>query len=135
MTKAHLLLDWLFDQFVYPVFAGSIGRAREGSMPPDQWCKVPPPGWWCSRDPGHEGPCAARPKRSPSGTRFYGDGGTIHDSGHIDVAVDKDGRVREVMFRCMWLPFSQVSFDELRHDGEAVPMPRTKIAGVVIRNR
>jgi hypothetical protein len=24
-------------------------------------CHRPPPGWWCSRDPGHEGPCAARP--------------------------------------------------------------------------
>ncbi len=24
-------------------------------------CTMPPPGWWCSRAPGHEGPCAARP--------------------------------------------------------------------------
>lgn len=24
-------------------------------------CKVPPPGWWCSRAEGHDGPCAARP--------------------------------------------------------------------------
>jgi hypothetical protein len=23
-------------------------------------CELPPPGWWCSREPGHEGPCAAR---------------------------------------------------------------------------
>ena len=23
-------------------------------------CSVPPCGWWCSREPGHEGPCAAR---------------------------------------------------------------------------
>lgn len=23
-------------------------------------CTVPPEGWWCSRDAGHEGPCAAR---------------------------------------------------------------------------
>lgn len=23
-------------------------------------CTVPPPGWWCSRAKGHEGPCAAR---------------------------------------------------------------------------
>lgn len=23
-------------------------------------CEVPPPGWWCSRTPGHDGPCAAR---------------------------------------------------------------------------
>ncbi len=24
-------------------------------------CQVPPLGWWCSREPGHDGPCAARP--------------------------------------------------------------------------
>ncbi len=23
-------------------------------------CNIPPEGWWCSRDKGHEGPCAAR---------------------------------------------------------------------------
>lgn len=23
-------------------------------------CEVPPAGWWCSRSPGHDGPCAAR---------------------------------------------------------------------------
>lgn len=23
-------------------------------------CTVPPKGWWCSREAGHEGPCAAR---------------------------------------------------------------------------
>lgn len=26
-----------------------------------QLCHLPPPGWWCSRDPGHKPPCAARP--------------------------------------------------------------------------
>jgi hypothetical protein len=25
-------------------------------------CTVPPDGWWCSREKGHDGPCAARPK-------------------------------------------------------------------------
>lgn len=30
------------------------------TIPSDQGCKLPPPGWWCSREPGHEGPCAAR---------------------------------------------------------------------------
>lgn len=24
-------------------------------------CTIPPEGWWCSRAPGHEGPCAAAP--------------------------------------------------------------------------
>lgn len=23
-------------------------------------CDLPPAGWWCSRAPGHPGPCAAR---------------------------------------------------------------------------
>jgi len=23
-------------------------------------CQLPPKGWWCSREAGHEGPCAAR---------------------------------------------------------------------------
>ena len=26
-------------------------------------CDVPPPGWWCSRDEGNDGPCAAHPWR------------------------------------------------------------------------
>jgi hypothetical protein len=33
------------------------------SEPPWQGCEVPPDGWWCSREPGHEGPCAARAGR------------------------------------------------------------------------
>ena len=24
-------------------------------------CTLPPEGWWCSREPGHEGPCSGRP--------------------------------------------------------------------------
>src|SRR5688572_20133530 len=28
-------------------------------------CSVPPDGWWCSREVGHEGPCAARPAADP----------------------------------------------------------------------
>lgn len=23
-------------------------------------CDHPPSGWWCGREPGHDGPCAAR---------------------------------------------------------------------------
>jgi hypothetical protein len=30
--------------------------------PPDQGCTLPPPHWYCSRKPGHDGPCAARPR-------------------------------------------------------------------------
>ena len=28
-------------------------------------CDVPPPGWWCSRDAGHDGPCAALRRAVP----------------------------------------------------------------------
>lgn len=28
--------------------------------PSEEMCDHPPYGWWCSRTPGHEGPCAAR---------------------------------------------------------------------------
>jgi hypothetical protein len=30
-------------------------------MQTEKVCTVPPPGWTCSREPGHDGPCAARP--------------------------------------------------------------------------
>lgn len=33
---------------------------RERLMVEHDKCKVPPPGWWCSREAGHEPPCAAR---------------------------------------------------------------------------
>lgn len=26
-------------------------------------CKIPPPGWRCTREPGHDGPCAALRKK------------------------------------------------------------------------
>lgn len=44
--------------------------AARGSQPPDLGCQQPPDGWYCSREPGHEGPCAAYPSRwlvAPSG--------------------------------------------------------------------
>lgn len=30
-------------------------------------CEIPPPGWKCSRAPGHDGPCAATPTHTPAG--------------------------------------------------------------------
>lgn len=35
-------------------------ESYERVVPPNLGCKLPPPGWWCSREPGHDGPCAAR---------------------------------------------------------------------------
>lgn len=39
------------------------------------------------------------------GHRFYGDGGTIHDSGSLDVCLSDSGEVTQVWFRCQNLPF------------------------------
>jgi hypothetical protein len=39
------------------------GSTESSKLPAlaDQFCQMAPPGWWCSRKAGHEGPCAARP--------------------------------------------------------------------------
>ena len=39
----------------------------------DARCQVPPEGWWCSREPGHDGPCAARidPETDKAGGLWY----------------------------------------------------------------
>jgi hypothetical protein len=44
--------------------------------------------------------------------KFYGDGGTIHHSGTIDIDVDANGHVVEVWFRCRNLPFRVSFLDE-----------------------
>lgn len=36
-------------------------------------CTIPPPGWWCSREPGHDGPCAARPRSSDAQAKVVPD--------------------------------------------------------------
>lgn len=38
----------------------AIGGMQSERAAVDQGCATPPVGWWCSRSPGHEGPCAAR---------------------------------------------------------------------------
>lgn len=46
--------------------------------------------------------------------RYYGDGGTVHHSGYVDVEVDDDGQVVAVWFRCQHLPFRQSRADQRR---------------------
>jgi hypothetical protein len=49
-----------------------------------------------------------RQKPISTATEFrYGDNGTIHHTGHIDIGVDENGVVQEVWFRCMNIPFKQ----------------------------
>jgi hypothetical protein len=40
--------------------------------------------------------------------RYYGDGGTWHQTERLDVEVDEAGRVVSVWFRCQMIPFEQV---------------------------
>lgn len=39
-------------------------------------------------------------------SRYYGDGGTIHHTGHVDIETDR-GEVVSVWYRCQLLPFEQ----------------------------
>lgn len=48
-------------------------------------CKLPPPGWWCSRGAGHEGPCAAR-----------SDAGTTMTTESRDALVDLKRKIGDV---------------------------------------
>jgi len=40
-------------------------------------------------------------------SRYYGDGGTIHNTGTLDIEM-QDGQVMAVWFRCQMLPFRVV---------------------------
>ncbi len=46
-------------------------------------------------------------------TRFYGDGGTIHSTTHLDIET-RNGEVVAVWFRCQTLPFKQTKVDKSR---------------------
>jgi hypothetical protein len=45
---------------------------------------------------------------------IYGHNGTIHNTQHLHVEVDKKGKVVAVWFRCCALPFEQVLADKAR---------------------
>jgi hypothetical protein len=70
-------------------------------------CEKAPKGWYCTREKGHPGPCAAWQGERPVPTQVinYGDKGTIHGSTLLNVEVDLRGNVVAVWFRCMALPF------------------------------
>ena len=62
------------------------------------------------------------------GRRFhYGDEGTIHRTGMVNVEVDKHGRVVAVWFRCAMLPFDQTVVEW----GRVKSMRRIYEAGVL----
>lgn len=65
--------------------------------------------------------------------RFYGSGGTIHPTEHLDVEVC-DGLVVGVWFRCQQLPYqvTRVQRDEVPVHFRAEQLPKLK--GVVVRD-
>jgi hypothetical protein len=66
-----------------------------------------------------------------SGARYYGDGGTIHASGQLDICMTPDGTVTQVWFRCQMLPFAvSVSADREPVACESLPV----ITGVEVRD-
>lgn len=58
-----------------------------------------------------------------TGTRYYGDGGTIHNSIKLNVEMSR-GRVCSVWFRCQALPFDVTVVD----DDRAADMHRMYVA-------
>lgn len=52
------------------IFAATYELADECAVrePQTTRCSIPPPGWYCTREPGHEGPCAAIPCKGETQT-------------------------------------------------------------------
>ena len=73
---------------------------------------------------------AVRQHLAGPGGRYYGDGGTLHHSGHLDVEV-ADGRVVSVWFRCQLLAFRQHDVDARRAEAMGPGVPLT---GVQLRS-
>lgn len=73
-------------------------------------------------------------QRLAGSSRYYGDGGTIHDTNSLDVETH-DGLVVAVWFRCQPLPFKQ-AFAETERALEMVHMyeesPAPGITGVEV---
>lgn len=59
----------------------------------------------------------ARRALFPGRIRHYGDDGTIHRTGEVNVEVDRSGKVVAVWFRCAVLPFTQDVANEERARG------------------
>lgn len=71
-----------------------------------------------------------------TGTKYYGDGGTIHGTPHLTVITDIEGNVLAVEFRCLRLPFNQVIAGlgrarEIRFG----PKPNFRINGIEYREK
>jgi hypothetical protein len=66
-----------------------------------------------------------------SGNRYYGDGGTLHGTTHLDVELDAvTGEVRAVWFRCQQLPFKTSCTT-----GKETLNPKIGIVGVEVKEQ
>lgn len=63
-VRLQELRDWLAATGALPKGASWIGEL-EGIVAGA--CAAPPSGWYCTRTPGHDGPCAAYPKTAKNG--------------------------------------------------------------------
>lgn len=133
---------------------GQVAEVVYDLVPGPGSCTLPPEGWYCNLDAGHDGPCPTRmmPTFSIPGTarpqesalwdflmvqnivapdRYYGDGGTIHGTNTVDVVLDPDtGDVTEVWFRCQMLRFQQAKRKGHPMSQEDLP----ELIGLVIRD-
>jgi len=68
-------------------------------------------------------------------SRYYGDGGTIHHTGRLDVETFK-GKVVDVWFRCQVLPFHQVEVtpDRAAEMTRAMERGAPAMTGVEVRD-
>lgn len=61
----------------------------------------------------------------PGPVRHYGDDGTIHRTGEVNVELDRSGKVVSVWFRCHLVPFTQHVVDEGRAEDMRSIRPET----------
>ena len=78
------------------------------------YCEVPPEGWWCSRLPKHEGPCAARPKSARDVAREHG-----HDLSKVKPQTQVVDALTGKRLRCMTCgePECDCQLDLFQDDG------------------
>ena len=73
-----------------------------------------------------------RRSRAAEPDRYYGDGGTIHSTSHIDVEVDSNGDVVALWYRCMQLPFKTTVATPQRAEEMRSAFAHTTTGGIVM---
>ena len=86
--------------------------------------------WWMTRDWRRR-----QNEFKRTGTRYYGNGGTIHSSGYLNVEVF-EGKVVAVWVRCQPLPFKQADVEQGRANEMADMMKRHQsvLCGVEVQD-